>query len=571
MKNFMKRIFPVLLAAVIVVSIGWYLLEYDPGFTRDVILRQARYLEQEGNHSAAVWLYNLAYDHFGGSDDVAIELAENFKEIGNYSKAEYTLRKAIEDGGNAELYIALCRTYVEQGKLRDAVLMLENVSGDMKAQLEAMRPAAPEATLPSGSYRQYLTVELTAQGNTIYVADDNDYPSSLTDAYTGPIQLTSGETTLFAVSVGENGLVSPLAVYNYIIYDVVEAVTFTDPGFEAAVRLALGYGPDRVIYSNELWSITELTLPADVGSSADLKWLTNLEKLTVSGGVLDDGAALAGCTALESLSVSGSTLSTQVMEAIGTLTGLQELTLTECGISSIAPLAGLTGLTQLDLSSNAIRDISALSGLTALKRLDLSSNALISLTGLYGLAELEYLDVSYNSIVSTVPLAEMTSLKELDVSSNALRSLDSIGNLTGLEKFSAAYNELLDLDALENCQALVYLDVSHNTLLNVDMAASLTALQELNFSYNEVTQLPSFAADCALQVINGSYNQVSTLKKLSGLVNLSYVYMDYNEEISSVSPLTNCKALKEVYVYGTKVRTVSALTKLGVLVVYSPV
>lgn len=571
MKKLFKRIFPVLLAAVILVSIGWYLLEYDPAFTRDILLHQARRLEDNGNHTAAVWMYNLAYDYFGGSDAVAIELAEKFKEIGNYSKAEYTLRKAIEDGGNVELYMALSKTYVQQGKLRDAVLMLENVRGKMKEKLEPLRPAAPEASVPSGSYRQYLTVELTAQGNAIYVASDNDYPSALTDAYTGPIQLTTGETTLFAVSIGENGLVSPLAVYNYIIYDVVEAVTFTDDGFEAALRQHLGYGPDRVIYSNNLWTITELTLDASVGSCADLKWLPNLQSLTVNGAVLDDPAAISGCAKLQRLTICGSTVSTEIMQSIGSLTALEELNMTECGISSIAPLASLTGLTRLDLSSNAIRDISALAELTALTRLDLSGNALISLSGLEKLSALTSLDVSFNSIVSTLPLAAMTSLDELNISSNALRSLDSIGNLTQLQKLYASHNELLDLDALANCQALTHLDVSHNTLLNVDMAASLTALQELDFSYNEVTQLPGFTAGCALRIINGEYNQIASLKKLGGLQNLTHVYMDYNEQISSISPLTACPALKEVYVYGTKVRSVSALTKLGVLVIYSPV
>ena len=174
MKRIIKLIFPLLLVALILSSIGWYLFKYDTAFTRDLLLRYARYLESNGNLTAAVKIYNFAYEHSGGSDEVAIELAEQFKDIGNYSKAEYTLRKAIEDGGSVELYMALSKTYVEQGKLRDAVLMLENVTGDMKHKLQALRPSAPEASIPSGSYRQYLTVTLTSPGNSIYVADNND-------------------------------------------------------------------------------------------------------------------------------------------------------------------------------------------------------------------------------------------------------------------------------------------------------------------------------------------------------------------------------------------------------------
>ncbi len=571
MKKFIKRLFPVLLAMFIAVSIGWYFMEYDPGFTRDLLLQQARRMEDSGNRKASVWLYNVAYDHFGGSDEIAIELANKFIEIGNYSKAEYTLRKAIEDGGNAELYMALSKTYVEQGKLRDAVLMLDNVGADMQAQLQALRPAAPQASYPSGNYRQYLSVEFHAPGYTIYVATDNDYPSGITDAYTAPIQLGLGQSTLFTVCVGENGLVSPLAVYSYIISDVVETVTFMDPGFDAAVRKALGYSNDRVIYSNNLWTITELDLGENVKSIADLKWVPNLRTLRVRKAVLDNAASLSGCMHLESISVTGSIVSTEIMQVIGSMPQLKTLRLSECGISSIAPLSGLTELTKLDLSSNAIRDITALAGLTKLTELNLSSNALIGLDGLETLQMLTKLDVSYNSIVSIAPLASMQMLQELNLSSNALRNLDSISGLVELRTLNASHNELLDLTALSGCQTLVNLDVSHNTLLSLDALSGLMALEVLDFSYNEVSKLPNFAVDCALRIIRGDYNQLASLKKLGGLKNLTHVYMDYNVEISSVSALASCPALKEVYVYGTSVRHISALTDLGILVVYSPV
>ncbi len=570
MKKFFKRIFPVLLTALILASTGWYLLEYDPAFTRDFLINQARRLEDNGNYSTAVWLYNLAYDYFGGTDTVAIELAEKFKDIGNYTKAEYTLRKAIADGGNEALYMALSKTYVEQGKLRDAVLMLENVSGEMKQKLEALRPAPPVASLPSGSYRQYLSVALSSPGNTVYVADDSDYPSGLTDIYTAPIQIPAGETTLFAVSVGANGLVSPLVVYNYIIFDVVEVVTFTDAGFEAALRDQLGFEPDRVIYSNDLWAVMELTLDENVGSCTDLKWLPDLQRLTVQGAVLDDVSALASCKNLLQLSVSGCNVSGDVMEAIGSLRKLNQLSITECGISSIGPLADLTGLTKLDLRSNAIRDISALAGLTGLTQLNLSGNALIDLQSLAQLPALQSLDVSFNSIVSTAPLGSIASLEELNISSNGLRAMEGIGALARLKKLYASHNELLDLDVLAGCVSLTHLDVSHNTLLNVDIAAALSALEELDFSYNEVTLLPAFATDSPLRVIDGSHNSIASLKRLSKLQALTHVYMEYNKDISVITHLTTCPALVEVNVYGTAVRSVSVLTSRGVKVVYSP-
>lgn len=569
MKRFLRRIFPLLMAAAILLSIGWYLFEYDPGFTRDFLMHQARKLESNGNHTAAVWFYNLAYEQFDGSAAVAIELAEQFKGIGNYSKAEFTLRKALEENSTPELYIALSKTYVEQGKLRDAVLMLEHADEAMQQKLAALRPEMPTASVASGSYREYHSVEISCTSGTLYTAMDGDYPNTQ-DLYEGPIVLQEGQTTIWAVSVAENGLVSPLAVFDYFVSDVVEVVTFQDAGFEAAVRAALEYDQDRTIYSNTLWNVTELTLGADVKSSVDLKWFPNLEKLVIDHATIDSLDALRQLDKLQSLSITGTILNTGMMDCIATATGLKSLTLSNCAISSVDALSPLTELTTLDLSENAIRDISGLAGMTNLTYLDLHSNALIHLDGMHTLKDLEYLDVSYNSLVSTQSIEKLTQLTFLNLTSNSLRTLEGVENLTKLTHFIAQHNELLDVDVLAACQNLIYLDVSYNTLLHVDVAASLHALEELYFGYNEVTQLPKFRTSCALRIINGEYNQLSSLKNLVGLVNLTNIYMDYNTEISNINALVSCPNLDEVFVYGTKVRSVSKLTEAGIYVVYSP-
>lgn len=570
MKRFLQKIFPLLMAAAIIFCIGWYLFEYDPGFTRDFLLHQARKLEDNGNHSAAVWIYNLAYEQFDGSAEVAIELAQQFKDIGNYSKAEFTLRKALEEHHTPELYIALSKTYVEQGKLRDAVLMLENADEATQKQLASLRPAPPVASVESGSYHEYLTVEITCSNGQLYISTDGDYPSTDTDAYTDPVTLPEGETTIFAISVGENGLVSPLCIFQYYISNVVEIVHFQDAGFEAAVRSALGYDADRAIYSNTLWGVKELTLPAEVASAEDLKWFPNLETLIVEHAAFDNLDSLVGLDQLQTLSITGTIIDSEMLACIATRTNLQTLKLSNCAISSVVDLASLSKLTWLDLSENAIRDISGLSSMKELTYLDLQSNALIHLSGMESLTKIEYLDVSYNSLVSTSSIEYLTALTYLDLSSNALRSLDGVENLTNLTHFIAQHNELLEVNLLGACHKLEYLDVSYNTLLDIDITASLPALQELYFGHNDVTKLPKFRTDCALRIIQGEYNDLSSLKNLAGLVNLTHIFMDYNADISNIDYLVNCPELEEVYVYGTKVTKVSKLTEIGIYVVYSP-
>lgn len=62
------------------------------------------------------------------------------------------------------------------------------------------------------------------------------------------------------------------------------------------------------------------------------------------------------------------------VEPLAWLTWLEELDLSNCGVTDIAPLSGLTSLTRLDLSGNSISDLTPLSGLTGLTWLNLSGN-----------------------------------------------------------------------------------------------------------------------------------------------------------------------------------------------------
>ena len=146
MKKLIHFLVPLLLVILVIASIGWYLFVYDRAFTRDILLQQARNNDLKGNTSLSSWFYNMAYSFSGQDENVAIELANQYKASGNYTKAEVTLSKAIRDGATKELYTALCKTYVEQDKLLDAVSMLANIpDASIKAELEAMRPTAPEA------------------------------------------------------------------------------------------------------------------------------------------------------------------------------------------------------------------------------------------------------------------------------------------------------------------------------------------------------------------------------------------------------------------------------------------
>ncbi len=571
MKRFLHVIMPLLLVALIIFSVGWYLLEYDPDFTRDILLAQARYLDQVGNRSAAVWFYDLAYLQSDNNDDVALELAQQYASAGNYTKAEYTLSHAIADGASIELYIALCETFVAQNKLLDAVTMLNNIADPtVKAQLEAIRPEAPAPSHAPGTYSQYIHLSFTAAGGSCYVSADKTYPSLKNHAYTAPFMLSGGETVFYGVTVGDNGLVSPLGIYSYVISGVIEEVHFKSEDLEQALRTQLGFGDDRPLYSNELWSITEFEMPAAVTDYTDLKWLPNLEKLVIQSGSFTTLKDIAHLTKLKVLSVTDSVVPAEDVKYIAALPNLSELTLNGCQLSTIADLSSAKHLTYLDLRNNTIRDISALSGMKDLKSLYIDHNAITSLEAIAELTALENLTASYNALASTSPLSGLYNLVTLDISRNGLMDLTGIEKLTGLKFFYASNNNLTSIDAISGCKALETLDVSYNTLLNLDVLSGMLKLQELNFAHNEISALPEFSKDSALWSINGEYNQIASLEALSGLHHLAYIDMDYNQAIRAVDCLETCHHLVELSIFGTNVSNVQVLKDMNVKVYYDP-
>ena len=504
MKKMMKRIIPLLLFVALIASACWYIFVYDRDTVRDFLLAQARSCAENGHFEAATWFYDISYKFAGEDENVAVDLAQIYKDAGNYTKAEYTLASAIADGATSELYIALCQTYVAQDKLLDAVNMLDKVADPaIKAELDALRPAAPQADFAPGFYSQYISLTFTHNGSALYVTTDGEYPSTANTPCVTPILLESGETKIYAVSVGENGLVSPLSILSYTVGGVIEEVTFVDACIEELVQEQLMFGSDTAIYSDDLWTITQLTVPEAAMDLSDLRHLPYLEKLTITGREITDLSFLSGMTHLRELDLSGCTLRAD-LAALNTLPELERLSLKGCSLSSIAFLEGAPALKELDLSGNAIGNLNPLASIPTLQVLNLRDNAVAVLKPLVGLKELTHLDLAENVLTDLTPISGCSKLTALDVSGNKLTSIAPVQNLTALTTFRAEKNQLTDCAALALCTELRTLDISHNQLTDITMLSSLAKMTDFDFSNNQVTALPALPDSAALVTIHGA-------------------------------------------------------------------
>ena len=570
MKRTLKRILPILLSLVIICSIIWYLFVYDRGFMQDVLLTGARFFEQQGNHTIATWFYNQAYLHSEGDDSVIIELAERFKKIGNYTQAEVVLTSAIAEGGSADLYVALSRTYVEQNKLLDAANMLENITNpDIKAQLDTRRPAAPVATPAPGFYSQYINVSIESDSSTeLFIATDGDFPS-VENPYADSITLVGGENKIYAIAVDENGLVSQPSYFGYTVGGVIEEITISDPVLDRLYRELLGVSMDTQLFTNDLWSITSLTVPEGVKDYKDLGRLTYLDTLVVDGLTIDNLQMLAPLSQLKSLTIRGCPLSATDLSVIGALPNLENLTLQDCSLSNISGLSGASRLVTLDLSKNAIRDLGGLSFMANLTTLNLSNNALTNLSALSALENISILDVSYNSLTSLAPLTTCKSLSVLVATNNQISEVPAFNDTAVLKTLDLSNNDLTTVDNLSKYTSLSMLYLSYNQITDVSALAGLNQLTAVDFSHNKITALPGWSKSCQLVELNGSYNEITSVAPLRGLASLNNVYLDYND-ITNINPLADCRMLVRVSIYGNSVKDVSKLTDMSVIVNYDP-
>lgn len=526
---------------------------------------------KDGKYSRAVTFYEMAVKLEPGNVDYVLSLSDACIADGSYTKAERSLVSAIKDNPSVVLYTRLSSVYVEQDKLFDAQKMLDSITVPaLRSELDALRPAAPVLVPEPGSYDEYIELAIEHTADT-YVSLTEQYPTTASGVYAEPLTLSAGSTHVSAVSVGADGLVSTLTEGNYTIVGVVEEVVFVSPELEAYVRDTLFIPRTAKVMTDDLWEITELTLPDNVSEYDDLIHFTYLQKLVIHDTPLTSCDFLSAMPDLRSLDLSGCMLSPEDLDAIGALPALTELRLSNCGLTNITSLSFLTELTALDLSYNSISDINALSGMKYLLELDLRSNAVSSLEALKHAGKLQVLNISENNIPSLAPLSECTEIERLIADDNHISDIGVVAKMPELATFCASRNRIFDASALAACTSLTRLELADNQLTAIDMIASMLQLSYLDVSHNLIVAIPTLnVEESKLSSFYASYNKLESVAQLAGLPELTYVNVDYNDNIEDIECLVTCYMLVQVDAFGTKVETVERLLNMGVIVNFDP-
>ena len=225
--------------------------------------------------------------------------------------------------------------------------------------------------------------------------------------------------------------------------------------------LFITYGKDEQIdlsFLGQMHTITELFLTyCEIADFSFLEQMPQLQCLSLYETPIDDLAVLEKLPELVELSLSGNENAKHI-EAVGTLTKMQDLGIQYCGIEDIGFLSGLTELREVNLNGNSITDITPLASLNKLERLGLAENRVSDISAIEGMCNLFDLALDGNEIRDISALTELSHLNQAGLSDNQIEDLSPLAGKEELMYAAVFGNPIKNMEPLFEVPMLWYTD-----------------------------------------------------------------------------------------------------------------
>jgi hypothetical protein len=151
-------------------------------------------------------------------------------------------------------------------------------------------------------------------------------------------------------------------------------------------------------------------------------------------------------------------------KVLGKARGLE---ISSAGPLDLGPMGSLTQLEELTLSNDGISDASSLQYLIHLRSLDISGNNVTSIAELRSLTELVEFRAIQNGILDIGPLAALGQLKLIAVEANAITDVTPIVGLTQLVAGHFENNRVANINALSSMSKVSYLNFNGNQVADI--------------------------------------------------------------------------------------------------------
>ncbi len=207
---------------------------------------------------------------------------------------------------------------------------------------------------------------------------------------------------------------------------------------------------------------TEIDISGNLNISGlePLSQMGGIQKLDISGTLVDDLSPLRNLIKLESLDCSGT------------------------AVTSLAPLQYSVSLKELNISATLIGDVRLMGNLRNLEIINLSNTPTDSLHMLSGMSKLYDLRFNHTFVSDISPLSKLPELRILQFSHTYVKDLSPLYELQQIERLRISSTPVSSLQALEQFEMLqtIYLDST-----NVSDIAPLSGLPKLEKVYCDNT------------------------------------------------------------------------------------
>ncbi|GFR82117.1 leucine-rich repeats and immunoglobulin-like domains protein 3 [Elysia marginata] len=204
------------------------------------------------------------------------------------------------------------------------------------------------------------------------------------------------------------------------------------------------------------------------------------------------------------------------------LTSLEDLSLADCGLTSLHPIFSRidnTALKSLNVSNNSISDIPVATSQNefTLEALDMSHNEMSTVTGGFiKFKNLVRLNISYNVLTAFKGenTEQMNNLHTLWLSNNMLSGENSVSvSSFPLRELVLHTNQLTKVPLPSNTSALKILDVHSNKITEIPDIEEPKNLQHVDFSHNHIKSLQAYLFKDAhlIKTARFSHNEISSV------------------------------------------------------------
>lgn len=245
---------------------------------------------------------------------------------------------------------------------------------------------------------------------------------------------------------GWSQIVSDMESYHEVIASSKNIVSVKNQYVEEAIRNYLGK-EDGKLTEYDMKSIYRLHLPSTVTSIYDLKYLSNLEYISLSNSKVSNIKYLAYNKKLKVAYLNHNRISD--LTGLSKLTRIEKLILNNNQINNIKPLANLSQVTFLNLGNNKITSVVSLKKMTKLKTLYLQRNSIKNIGTLSYLKKLEFLSLNGNKVRSVQYLSKLTKLKYLYLTDNQIKDVTPLKSLSKLKKLYLSGNKITSYRTLK--------------------------------------------------------------------------------------------------------------------------